>query len=204
MHYYKFNIGDYARSTRHLSNEEDLAYRRLLDMYYETEAPIPLETQWVARRLRLGIDVVTTVLEDMFKKSDDGWTHTRCDDDIAEYHRNAEKNRANGKRGGRPKTTDENPVGSQWDASGNPNHKPLTNNHKPKTISNRSLPKKAGALFDLKEASQGMVHDVWMRKLKDRNITDDEINEAPDVWKRIAVEQCLIWRTEGGHYILRG
>jgi len=34
MHYYQFNIGDYASHTRHLSDLEDLAYRRLLDAYY--------------------------------------------------------------------------------------------------------------------------------------------------------------------------
>lgn len=141
MHYYKFNIGDYARSTRHLSNEEDLAYRRLLDMYYENEAPIPLETQWVARRLRVASEVVDIVLQDMFERTEDGWKHSRCEADIAEYHKNAERNRENGKRGGRPKTVSkkpkENPVGSQSDASGNPvvtlttNHKPLTTNQEP-------------------------------------------------------------------------
>jgi uncharacterized protein YdaU (DUF1376 family) len=41
MHYYKFNIADYRSATAHLTNEEDLAYRRLLDMYYDTEVPIP-------------------------------------------------------------------------------------------------------------------------------------------------------------------
>ena len=52
MNYYPHHIGDYRSDTTHLSNEEDLAYRRLLEMYYDTEQPIPLETQWVARRLR--------------------------------------------------------------------------------------------------------------------------------------------------------
>lgn len=134
MHYFKFNIGDYARSTRHLSNDEDLAYRRLIDMYYETETCIPLETQWVARRIRLPVDVVEIVLQDMFQRTDDGWKHARCEQEIAEYHRQVEKNRANGKRGGRPKTAKKNPVGSQPDASPIPdvtlttNHKPLTTN----------------------------------------------------------------------------
>lgn len=143
MHYYKFNIGDYARSTRHLTNDEDLAYRRLLDMYYETEAPIPLETQWVARRIRMDVDDVEVLLNDMFIRTEEGWRHPRCDADIEEYHRQAERNRENGKRGGRPKTaikqTIENPVGSESVASDNPvvtlttNHKPITINHKPIT-----------------------------------------------------------------------
>lgn len=148
MHFYKFNIGDYARSTRHLSNEEDLAYRRLLDMYYENEAPIPVETQWVARRIRVASEVVQIVLEDMFELTEDGWKHARCEADIEEYQRNAERNRENGRRGGRPKSVSkkpkQNPVGSQSDASGNPvvtlttNHKPLTTNQD--ILSNESMP----------------------------------------------------------------
>jgi len=42
MHFYDFNIGDYAKKTQHLTNEEDLAYRRALDMYYDTEKPLPI------------------------------------------------------------------------------------------------------------------------------------------------------------------
>ena len=78
MHYYTFNIGDYRGATAHLSNEEDLAYRRLLDMYYDTEKKIPVDSQWVARRLRLDTKVIEDVLTDMFEKHEDGWFHSRC------------------------------------------------------------------------------------------------------------------------------
>lgn len=108
MHYYTFNIGDYRGATAHLSNEEDLAYRRLLDMYYDTEKKIPVDTQWVARRLRLNSKIIDDVLTDMFEKQEDGWFNARCHEVIAQYHAMAEKNRANGKLGGRKK----NPVGS--------------------------------------------------------------------------------------------
>jgi uncharacterized protein YdaU (DUF1376 family) len=119
-------MGDYKSATAHLTNEEDLAYRRLLDMYYDTEKPIPLETDWVARRLRVGIDLVATVLQDMFLQTENGWVHDRCEDEIREYHRMADRARANGKAGGRPK----NPVGSQAEPSRKltTNHKPLTTN----------------------------------------------------------------------------
>ena len=40
MNYYPFHIGDYLSATRHLSWEEDAAYRRLLDTYYTTEKPV--------------------------------------------------------------------------------------------------------------------------------------------------------------------
>ena len=75
MHYYQFHIGDYRSATSHLSNEEDLAYRRLLDMYYDTEACIPLDTEWVSRRLRVDKQVVSVVLKDMFIETPEGWFH---------------------------------------------------------------------------------------------------------------------------------
>ena len=33
MHYYSFHINDYRAATAHLSNEEDLAYRRLIEAW---------------------------------------------------------------------------------------------------------------------------------------------------------------------------
>jgi uncharacterized protein YdaU (DUF1376 family) len=41
VNYYPFHIGDYASATRHLSWDEDCAYRRLLDAYYTSEKPLP-------------------------------------------------------------------------------------------------------------------------------------------------------------------
>jgi len=142
VNYYQFHIGDYRSATAHLSNEEDLAYRRLLDMYYDTEMPIPLDTQWVSRRLRVGSEVVSIVLADFFVKADDGWVHKVCEANIAGYQHMQEKNRENGKKGGRPK----NPVGFQLDSSGLPvvthsegNQEPITNNHKPITNTDNNL-----------------------------------------------------------------
>lgn len=129
MHYYQFNIGDYRAATAHLSNEEDLAYRRLLDMYYDTENKIPLDTHWVSKRLRLATQVVDDVLQDMFVRHEDGWFHARCDDVIQQYHAMAEKNRANGRLGGRKK----NPLGNQLETQSEPIAK-ATNNDKPLTI----------------------------------------------------------------------
>jgi len=123
MHYYQFHIGDYRAATAHLSNDEDLAYRRLLDMYYDTETPIPLDIDWVSRRLRLGQDVVENVLKDMFKVSVDGWIHTRCDSEIRKYHSKADSaRRANQIRWGSEKD-----LKSDTDQILTNNHKPITN-----------------------------------------------------------------------------
>lgn len=129
MHYYQFNIGDYKAATAHLTNEEDLAYRRLLDMYYDTENKIPVDTQWVAKRLRVAVQVVDEVLKDMFIKHEDGWFHEKCDDLLQQYHAMAEKNRTNGRLGGRKK----NPVGIPVATDSQPIAK-ATINHKLETI----------------------------------------------------------------------
>ena len=133
MHYYKFNIKDWTRDTAHLSVEEEGVYRRLLDHYYESELPIPVETKSVIRRLRLvGHEEATSIiLGEFFGLEDDGYHHKRCDDEIEKYHSKAVANRENGKRGGRPLKPKENPSGSQGEPKKNLNQEPLTTNHEP-------------------------------------------------------------------------
>lgn len=137
MHYYKFNIKDWTRDTAHLSLAEEGVYRRLLDHYYETEKPIPEETQSVIRRLRLAghEEALGMVLSEFFVLESDGYRHKRCDDEIAKYHAKADANRKNGSRGGRPEKPKENPDGSQKKPTDNLNHKPLTNNQDKKPLS---------------------------------------------------------------------
>lgn len=105
MNYYPFHPGDYLRDTAHLEPMEDLAYRRLLDLYYLSEAPISLETQQVSRRLRLGYESVIAVLNEFFICTSNGYIHKRCDAEIANYRHRQDKSRQNGKLGGRPKKT---------------------------------------------------------------------------------------------------
>jgi uncharacterized protein YdaU (DUF1376 family) len=132
MHYYQFNIGDYIKHTMHLSPLEDITYRRLLDMYYDTEAPIPNNIPLVSRRLRLGSDVVQSVLDEFFVASDDGYRNHRADLEINEYHAFIDKQRSNGKLGGRPKKTQRKPTANPDQSQNNPNQEPITINHKPK------------------------------------------------------------------------
>jgi uncharacterized protein YdaU (DUF1376 family) len=138
MHYYQFNIGDYRKDTSHLSMLEHGIYRTLLDWYYLDEKPIPKETQVVSRRLRLASEsdsqALKNVLFDFFQEREDGFHHLRCDMEIAEYTLVAEKNRENGKKGGRPKANKhrgENPVGSHSDNLVNPNQSQNNPNQEP-------------------------------------------------------------------------
>lgn len=134
MHYYQFNIGDYIKNTLHLSLMEDLAYRRLLDLYYDSEQPIPNDIPRVARRLRLEPQVVQTVLDEFFTLTDDGYKNHRADLEIASYHEYMAKQKANGSKGGRPKRTQEKPTGNPDLTQNNPKQEPLTINQEPLDI----------------------------------------------------------------------
>jgi len=88
MHYYQFNIGDYLSHTKHLDLMEDLAYRRLLDLYYLHERPLNSGIASVARQIgmRDHENEVKSVLEEFFNLSDDGWINHRADKEIKHYH----------------------------------------------------------------------------------------------------------------------
>lgn len=86
MNFYPFHIGDYISHTSHLTDEEDLAYRRMIDLYYMTEAPFPNDASWIARRVRTNTSIVTTLLNEFFElESDDLWHSSRADKEIAKY-----------------------------------------------------------------------------------------------------------------------
>jgi len=135
MYFYQFHIGDYLTSTGHLSNEEDLAYRRLIDLYYMTEKPIPLDLVPVARKIKSTVEIIERLISDkLLIKQHDGYHNRRCDEEIAKY-----KSMVKGGKEGADKRwgRDRGAIGgaSVGDSGGNhplmPNHEPRTNNHEP-------------------------------------------------------------------------
>lgn len=198
MHYYAHHIGDYRSATMHLTNDEDLAYRRLLEMYYDTEQPIPLETQWVSRRLRLGSEPIQNVLNDFFIRTENGWINERCDKEISMYHAQSAKNRENGKKGGRPRkqgaeTVLENfhqdekpsgfPVGSQSQPTGKAtnNQEPITNNQEPETKNQKKEKKEKTtqasparfdpASMDLPDCIKPQAWQEWIAYRRNRKLS---------------------------------
>ena len=106
MIWYKFHIGDYLTHTVHLSDAEDLAYRRLLDLYYMSEKMIPLDHEVVARKIRLDLDITESVLGEFFERTEEGYFNNRCHAEVTKYQHQVENNRQLGKRGGRPSKTE--------------------------------------------------------------------------------------------------
>lgn len=86
MNFYPFHIGDYISHTSHLTDEEDLAYRRMIDLYYMTEAPFINDREWIARRVRSTPQIVYELLHEFFElQEDDLWHSARADKEIAKY-----------------------------------------------------------------------------------------------------------------------
>jgi len=150
MYFYPHHIGDYKAATTYLSNEEDLAYRRLLELYYDTEKAIEDDIPLLSKRLRVAPESLSFVLKEFFSHTKDGWRNKRCDVVIKDYQEMAEKNRKNGKLGGRPKGNKqaiENPVGFHSVPSGIPvvtqvkaNQEPITRNQEQKKATTVAAP----------------------------------------------------------------
>lgn len=96
MNYYPFHLGDYAAHTGHLEPMEDLAYRRLLDVYYMREGALPADIQVTAKlvRLRSCAADVESVLNEFFVLTEEGWRHQRCEHEIAKMQDKQAKARA--------------------------------------------------------------------------------------------------------------
>jgi uncharacterized protein YdaU (DUF1376 family) len=158
MHYFQFNIGDYASHTRHLSLLEDLAYRRLLDLYYLKDGEVYGDEAEVARQIgmRVNVQEVTQVLDDFFYVGEDGrWRHDRCDAEITHFREKSEKasnaGKASAQRRSNVRSTDVQPTNNQ---------EPITNNQEPIIHSNECT-SKTPVSDDSEKFDPKDVVEVW-------------------------------------------
>jgi len=95
MHYYTFNIGDYMRDTAHLDDMEDLAYRRMLDLYYLKEMPLPKSHQEIAKliRMRTHTESIANVLSEFFVLTDHGYVNSKADTTLNKIYDKSDKAR---------------------------------------------------------------------------------------------------------------
>jgi uncharacterized protein YdaU (DUF1376 family) len=126
MHYYQFNIGDYASHTRHLNVVEDCAYRRLLDFYYLHEKPIKHHD--IARQINMREheQEVLSVLNEFFLSTDDGFVSPRANKEIEHFHSKIEQASKAGKASAERRFN-----GRSTDVQPTNNHKPITINQEP-------------------------------------------------------------------------
>lgn len=105
MNFYKRHIGDYLKDTAHLSLLEHGIYARLMDVYYTRESGIPdgQAARLIGARTKEETQALRAVLGEFFELADGIWVQARCEREIEAAATQANANRDNGKKGGRPK-----------------------------------------------------------------------------------------------------
>ena len=180
----------------HLSEIEDLTYRRLLDWYYLHESPIPLDLNEVSRQIRMRThsDCIATVLLEFFERTADGWIHHRANKEIEKVGDKSQKASASAKARWN-KVNDANALQMQSDGNATHNTLPITQDTEHKTQ------KKATVVACPQDVNQQVWNDwLQLRKTKKASVTETVIrgarNEASKIgWTR---EQFLVeWCTRG-------
>jgi len=136
VHYYQFNIGDYASHTRNLSLLEDLAYRKLLDEYYLHERPLNGCITDVARQIGMKDyqAEVAFVLKSFFTNKEDAWINKRADREIMHYASKFDQASRAGKASAEVRRN-----GRSTDVQLTNNQQPITNNHKTLTSTSKTI-----------------------------------------------------------------
>ena len=142
MHYYKRNLGDYAKKAGRLTMLQHGAYTLLLDSCYDREQFPTLEQaiEWTWASTEAEIEAVKFVLTRFFAPDSDGrYVQTRIAEELDGYHKTATTN----KRIAEERETKRKEKGTKRTRSVNessrsvneapPNHKPLTINQEPLT-----------------------------------------------------------------------
>ena len=133
MNYYPFHIGDYISHTSHLSDAEDLAYRRLIDLYYQTEKPFKHNLNWLSRKIKSTPEIVDLILNEFFEFENDQWHSKRADEEISKYQAKADSAR----NANRIKSAKISSLKSELKSEPlqivTNNQEPITINHKPIT-----------------------------------------------------------------------
>jgi len=139
MNYYPFHIGDYISHTSHLSDLEDLAYRRMIDLYYQTEEPFK-DVVWVARKVKSNIEIVKVLLDEFFEftAEDSTWRNKRADEEITKYRLKADSARNANRIKSEKISALKSELKSEPNHNVTNNQEPITNNHSitPEGVSN--------------------------------------------------------------------
>jgi len=132
MHYYKRNLGDYAKKAGRLSMLQHGSYTLLIDACYDREQ-FPTRDEaidWTWASSTAEIEAVDFVLAKFFVLEDGFYIQTRIREELAEYQAKATKNqRIAIDRETKRKENSTERARNVNEAP--PNHKPLTINHKP-------------------------------------------------------------------------
>ena len=143
MHYYKKNIGDYAKKTGRLTMLQHGAYTLLIDACYDRERfpTIDEAIEWTWALTQDEIAAVEFVLKRFFTLEGDRYVQSRIQDELNDYHELSIKNKEIAlEREARRRSKITNRIQSVNESS--PNQEPRTKNQEP--ISNKLIPTPEG------------------------------------------------------------
>ena len=148
MNLYLRHIGDFNNATRHLTRVERSVYSDAIELYYDTEQPLQcVDLPALERRLLCRSDdekqALLAVLGEFFVMTDAGYTHARCDAEIAKYRANTSAKARAGiasaaARKQKPAEVEQKSTPVEHTST---NRKPLTVNHKPMERGAQALPR---------------------------------------------------------------
>jgi uncharacterized protein YdaU (DUF1376 family) len=106
VNYFEMHVNDYQRKTAHLSLVEHGAYFLMLQANYASERPLPSDKKVLYRLLRAESKqekaAIDSVVRQFWVQTEEGLINRRASEKIVEYREWVEKQRANGKRRGKP------------------------------------------------------------------------------------------------------
>jgi uncharacterized protein YdaU (DUF1376 family) len=149
MHYYKRNLGDYAKKAGRLTMLQHGAYTLLIDSCYDREVFPTLEQaiEWTWASTEAEVDAVKFVLSRFFSLTKDGeYVQDRILEELLQYHKNADTN----KRIADEREAKRREKSTKREQSVNeapPNQEPLTKNQEPLTNIKEGKPSLSGTAF---------------------------------------------------------
>lgn len=133
MHYYPHHIGDFLRDTVSLTPQESYFYLRLIWLYYESEKPLPNDTETLAFKVgaRGQEDCLSLLLRTFFRYDSDlnSYTHQRIDAEIRKYQRKAASARGANQIRWTLEKDKKSDLDSDTDQILTNNQQPITNNY---------------------------------------------------------------------------
>ena len=223
MHYYKRNLGDYAKKAGRLSMLQHGAYTLLLDACYDREC-FPTEDQaieWTWASTPDEEQAVRFVLSRFFQLQDDGtYLQTRVYDEIQLYKVGEIQNRLialarEARKQNRPVFADacdrlraeikNEPLSkthAAWtvviealikEHEAPPNQEPITNNQEPIDIHTENPSESAGADPCPHQAIVDLFHEVLPELARVRDITTKRQTQLRSRWRQDKRFQSLDW-----------
>lgn len=185
MNYYPHHIGDFNNATRHLTRVERALYRELIELYYDTEQPLPADDfEWICRKVLVNgqqdRDAVKGILKEFFKLDNDLYRHSRCDREIAAYRAKHEGAIKAGRASAESRANAKSTTVKRTLSKRATNQEPVTKNQEPKE---QGIPPNGGSsIWDfgksllteqgLSLSAAGGLMGAWLRDWDEPTVAD--------------------------------